>query len=188
MKYSKLLRLWHWLNALTIFILLATFFLRKTFLSWRTNSELIVQKLAEVDIEVTTEVAKTIAKAIRAPMWEWHIIFGYVLATLILFRIFIFIKEGMSYKNFSSLHKTGITLLYTLFYLLIFFMALSGITMHQGVDIGLSKELIHDIKEIHELTAWFFVFFVPAHIAGVVVADMTNETGLISRMVSGRKR
>lgn len=186
MRYSRLLRTWHWLNTLTIFILLGTFFLRKTFLSWRTNSELMVQKFAEYDIEITSEAAKAVAKAIRAPMWEWHIIFGYVLAVLILFRIFIFVKEGMSYKNTTSLHKTGITILYTLFYLLIVFMALSGITMHLGHDMGISDDMIHTIKEIHESVAWFFVFFVPLHIGGVVVADMTKEKGLISRMVSGR--
>ena len=188
MKYSPLLRLWHWLNAFTIFILLGTFFLRKTFLSWRTNSETMITEFAEFDINISIEAAKAVAKVIRAPMWEWHIIFGYVLAALIIFRVLIFIKEGMSYKNFSTFHKKGITLLYTLFYLLVIFMAISGITMHQGIDIGLSKELIHRIKEIHESVAWFFVFFVPLHIAGVVVADMTNETGLISRMISGKSR
>jgi len=186
MKYTKLLRIWHWLNALTIFILLGTFFLRKTFLSWRTNSELMVQKFAEFDIEITTEAAKVVAKAIRTPMWEWHIIFGYVLAGLILFRIFIFVKEGMSYKNTSSLHKIGITILYTIFYLLVIFMVFSGIAMNLGTNMGISDEILHNIKEVHESVAWFFVFFVPIHIGGAVVADMTKEKGLISRMVSGR--
>lgn len=147
----------------------------------------MIQKFAEYDIEITQEAAKAVAKSIRAPMWEWHIIFGYLLAGLILFRIFIYLKEGMSYKNFSSLHKRGITILYTIFYLLIIFMALSGISMHLGSDIGLSDNLIHSIKEIHESVAWFFVFFVPLHIGGVVVADLTNEKGLVSRMISGRR-
>ena len=186
MNYSKLLRIWHWLNALTILILLGTFFLRKTFLSWRTNSELIVQKLAEYDIEVTAEIAKTLAKAIRAPMWEWHIIFGYLLAGLILFRIFIFFKEGMSYKDTSSLHKTGVTILYTIFYFLIIFMAISGLTLNFGADLGLNKELLGNIKDNHESAAWFFVFFVPLHIGGVIVAEMTNEKGLVSKIISGK--
>ena len=186
MKYSKLLRLWHWLNALAIFGLLATFFLRKTFLSWRTNSELIVQKLAEYNIEVTVEVAKTLAKAIRAPMWEWHIIFGYLLASLVLFRIFIFFKEGVSYKDTTSIHKIGVSFLYTVFYLLIVFMSISGLVLTFGGDAGMGKEILGSIKENHESVAWFFVFFVPLHIGGVVVAEMSSEKGIISKMVSGK--
>jgi len=185
MKYSKLLRIWHWLNAITILGLLGTFFLRKTFLSWRTNSELIIQKFELEAIEVSTEIAKATAKAIRAPMWEWHIIFGYILAGLIIFRIVIFLKEGLSYKDTSSLHRTSITVLYTIFYLLVTFMAISGIILNLGADYSLSKDLLHSIKDIHEYVAWFFVFFVPFHIGGVVVAELTDEKGLISKMFSG---
>ena len=185
MKYSKLLRIWHWLNAITILALLGTFFLRKTFLSWRTNSELIIQKFAEYDITVTTEIAKVVAKTIRAPMWEWHIIFGYVLASLILFRIYIFAKEGISFKDTASLHKIGVSLLYIVFYLLIIFMTISGITLHIGADMGISKDILSSIKDIHEPVAWFFVVFVPLHIGGVIVADLTQERGLVSKMISG---
>ncbi len=186
MKYSRLLRVWHWLNVLVIFGLLGTFFLRKTFLSWRTNSELIVQKLAEYDIQISLEVAKVVAKTIRAPMWEWHIIFGYLLALLIIFRIYIFKKEGISYKDSSSLHKVGVSILYSIFYLLVIFMVISGIFLHL-MDSFISKEILHDIKEIHEFCAWFFVFFVLVHIAGVVIAEFRGERGIISKMVSGEK-
>jgi len=44
-KWRLDFRVWHWLNATVILGLLGTVFLRKTFLSWRTNSELIVQKI-----------------------------------------------------------------------------------------------------------------------------------------------
>ena len=76
-SYSISLRIWHWLHAIAVTGLLATFFLRKTFLSWKTNSDLIVAKMAEFDIAVTADQAKTIARAIRAPMWEWHVITSY---------------------------------------------------------------------------------------------------------------
>ena len=185
MKYTKLLRIWHWLNAIAILGLLGTFLLRKTFLSWRTNSEVIVQKLAEYDIDVTTAAAKVVAKTIRAPMWEWHIIFGYALAALILFRLFIFLKQGISYKDTSSLYKLGLTILYSIFYLLVTFMALSGITLHLGADLGISKGFIGDLKEIHETVAWFFVFYVPIHISGAVIAELGSQKGLISKMISG---
>lgn len=80
MKYTIQFRIWHRLNAIVVLGLLATFFLRKTFLSWRTNSEIIMSKLSEMGIDITTQQAAGIAKAIGAGMWEWHIIFGYALA------------------------------------------------------------------------------------------------------------
>jgi len=39
---------------------------KKNILSWRTNSELIVDKLFDMDIEITELQAKALAKAIRA--------------------------------------------------------------------------------------------------------------------------
>ena len=76
MKYALNFRIWHWLNAAVVLGLLGTVFLRKTFLSWKTNSEILTSKLAEIDIVVTQEQAKVLAKAVRAGMWEWHIILG----------------------------------------------------------------------------------------------------------------
>lgn len=80
MKYTLKFRIWHWLNAIVVLGLLGTFFLRKTFLSWKTNSEIIMTKLSDIGIEITAQQAGVIAKTIRAGMWEWHIYFGYALA------------------------------------------------------------------------------------------------------------
>ena len=46
-RFSLSLRIWHWLNAIVVLGLLGTFFLRKTFLSWRENSQIIMHKLAD---------------------------------------------------------------------------------------------------------------------------------------------
>jgi len=75
-KWRLDFRIWHWVNATVVLGLLGTVFLRKTFLSWRTNSELLTQKLSEINLEVTEVQAKVLAKDIRAPMREWHIILG----------------------------------------------------------------------------------------------------------------
>jgi len=52
-KWRLDFRIWHWVHAAVILGLLGTVFLRKTFLSWRTNSELLTQKLADIDLTVT---------------------------------------------------------------------------------------------------------------------------------------
>ena len=89
-KWSLNFRIWHWIHATVVLGLLGTVFLRKTFLSWRANSEILSTKLSGIDISVTTDQAKMLAKSIRAPMWEWHILLVYALAALLIWRILLF--------------------------------------------------------------------------------------------------
>jgi cytochrome b561 len=188
MKYSLPFRIWHWLNAFVVLGLLGTVFLRKTFLSWRTNSEILMQKLSEMNIEVTTEQAKILAKAIRAGMWEWHIILGYSLAFLVIYRGILFMKDSsirVSFENLS-LHKKAVKMSYFVFYAVLLFMTLSGLTIHFYEVLGMSKDFAHDIKEVHEAVYNFFLVFVPLHIAGVLVAEHRDEAGLISTMINGK--
>lgn len=182
-------RIWHWVHAAVVLGLLGTVFLRKTFLSWRTNSELLTQKLSEINLEVTAEQAKVLAKAVRAPMWEWHIILGYALAVLLLWRIALFFtKSGKeNYQNLKeqTLHKKLVKFGYMGIYLILAFMAISGLTIHFYEEIGLLKETAHDIKEIHELVFNAILIFVPLHILGVIIAENRDEKGIISNMIHG---
>jgi len=187
MKYSVNFRIWHWLNAFVVLGLLGTVFLRKTFLSWRTNSEILMSKLAEFGVDITAEQAKVLAKAIRAGMWEWHIILGYALTFLVLYRIYLYFNKSVNKESFSSLslHKKGVEILYYIFYATLFFMAFSGMVLTFHTELGLAKDLTHDIKEIHEAVFNFILFFSVIHIAGVVMAEIKDEKGLISSMISG---
>jgi Ni/Fe-hydrogenase 1 B-type cytochrome subunit len=182
--YSLQLRLWHWLNAVVVLGLLGTFFLRKTFLSWRTNSQLLADKLSEFGVTVTAEQAAALAKAVRAPMWEWHIILGYVFAALVLWRLVMIWREGLGYAP-ENAHMAWVYRGYKLLYVIMAFMAVSGILVHLYSDIGLAKETVHDIKELHELVAWSIVAFVVLHIAGVFIADNRDQKGITSKMISG---
>jgi len=189
MKYSLFFRIWHWLNAIVVLGLLGTVFLRKTFLSWRTNSELLVNKLAEIDIDITATQAKVLAKAIRAGMWEWHIILGYGLAILIFFRLYLYFKDSSQKESFSSLtpHKKAVHISYYLVYATLTFLTISGLSIHFYQELGLLKETAKSIKEIHELSAYITMFFTPLHIAGVFIAENRDEKGLISTMVNGKE-
>lgn len=189
MKYTLSFRLWHWINALVILGLLGTVFLRKTFLSWRTNSEILMTKLAEFDINITNEQAKILAKSIREGMWEWHIILGYALAFLILYRIYLYFKDSSKQEKFASLslHKKGVKSLYYLFYASLVFMSVSGFSIYFHDALSLSKEFTHTIKEVHELAFNLILVFVPLHIVGVVLAENRDEKGIISSMVNGKE-
>ena len=117
MKYTLNFRIWHWLNAVVVLGLLGTVFLRKTFLSWRTNSEILMTQLSEMGVEITVAQAKILAKAVRAGMWEWHIILGYALTFLILYRLYIYFTDKSEKESFSSLnlHKKAVRSSYYIF-------------------------------------------------------------------------
>jgi len=191
-KWSLNFRLWHWIHATVILGLLGTVFLRKTFLSWRTNSEILTNKLSGIDVSVTTEQAKMLAKSIRAPMWEWHILLGYALAALVVWRIALFFTESgkQNYQHFKeeTLHKKIVKLGYIAIYAVIAFMAVSGLVIHFYQELGLVKDTAHDIKEIHELVYNALLIFVPLHILGVFVAENRDEKGILSDMVNGGSR
>ncbi len=188
-KWSLNFRLWHWIHATVILGLLGTVFLRKTFLSWRSNSEILTNKLSGIDISVTAEQAKMLAQSIRAPMWEWHILLGYALTALVVWRIALFFTQSgrQNYKHLKkeNLHKKMVKLGYIAIYAVIVFMTLSGLVIHFYQELGLLKDTAHDIKEIHELVYNALLIFVPLHILGVFVAENRDEKGILSDMVNG---
>ena len=185
-------RIWHWMHAAVVLGLLGTVFLHKTFLSWRDNSELLTQKLTEIDISVTETQAKVLAKAIRAPMWEWHILLGYALAALLLWRIMLFFTQSgkENYQNLKSqpLPEKMVHFGYLGLYMFLLFMGISGLSMHFYEVLGLSKDFAHDIKEIHELAYNAILIFVPLHIVGVIIAEHRGEKGIISDMIHGGRK
>ena len=190
MKYSITFRVWHWLNAFVVLGLVATVILRKTFLSWRDNSALIVEKLDAIGVAITHEQAVMIAKAIRAGMWEWHIILGYALTFLVLYRIYLYFFEKKEQEKFESLslHKKGVKISYYLLDAVLVFMVVSGLLIHFHAELGLSKEGAHTLKEIHEFLYNYIWIFIIVHIAGVVIADNRDEEGLVSSMINGKEK
>jgi len=187
-KWSASFRIWHWANAIVIIGLIGTVLLRKGFLSYKENAQIILDKLSAIDVTITLDQAKEIAKAIRAPMWEWHIYLGYALAFLVVYRIALFFtqsgKKSFQFKELDLHHKL-VSAGYVVIYAALFFMTLSGLIIHFYQELGLLKETAHDIKELHEAVYNVILIFVPLHVAGVVVADIRDEKGIISNMING---
>ncbi|MGZ3773142.1 MAG: cytochrome b/b6 domain-containing protein [Pseudobdellovibrionaceae bacterium] len=206
-KYQPLgLRIWHWVNALTIFGLLGTVFLRKTFLSTRDNATLIENKLHEAGTQVTPEVAKGIAASIRNLMWDWHFVLGFVLAGALVVRILValFIEKKcpatnalQSLKNIKKVsttekseafHFAAVKVSHAVFYFGTLAMAVTGLTMYFRKSLNLSKETLEPIQEFHEFMMWFFIAFVIAHIIGIIRAENRHDAGLVSDMINGGKK
>lgn len=193
------LRLWHWLDALAITGALSTVVLRKTFFSWRTNSVLIEQRVHELGGTLSSEGAVTLARELRAPMWEWHYIFGFLLVGLLLMRFAtVLLRDGGPLASLRdawagwrrradgwSLHYLTVKLSYVVFYVVLTFMAVSGSVMYFGDHLPLDASSLKALKEAHELMMWFFGGFVGLHVIGVFVAELRGERGLVSGMIHG---
>ena len=188
-KWSANFRIWHWVNALVVIGLLGTIFLRETFLNVKENTHIITEKLLTFGITLTPEQAKIVAKGIFAPMWNWHIYLGYVFAALVLYRIALFFtpsgKQSFCFKELD-LHHKAVSAGYIVIYAALFFMALSGLIINFYQELGLLKESAYDIKELHEAVYNVILIFVPLHVAGVIVADIRDEKGIISNMIHGK--
>lgn len=188
-KWCVNFRLWHWINALVVSGLLATVLLRKTLLSWRTNSELIKAKLSAIDLEITSTQGAEIAKAIRDPLWDWHVALGIVLAVLVITRIALFFTQSgkRNYQDLKtqSMHKKMVKIGYIVVYGALLFMAASGLSMRFYEVLGLSKDAVHSIKGIHELVFLAVLIFAPLHIIGIVIAENRGEKGIVSDMING---
>lgn len=190
-KFTKFYRVWHWLLAFSVIGLLITVALRKTFLSWRTNSEIIQTQLANNGIEVSHEIAKATAKAIRSGMWEWHYILSVFLIIAIVLRLYmIFTKMTelpiitliKAKKEDKLKHAIHILLCFS-----IMLMAISGGVLYFYEELGFTKTSISWLKDTHENMMFGVLALVVLHIVGVIRHEITTKESIVSKMIHGDK-
>ena len=105
--------------------------------------------------EVTVELAKATAKAIRSGMWEWHYIFGLFLAISVLIRIYMMLskKAQMPLTKLIEAPKEK-KLQYAVYLFLCFFimmMTLSGGFLYYHEALGFTKYSIGWVKRLMNL-------------------------------------
>ncbi|MDD5406707.1 MAG: cytochrome b/b6 domain-containing protein [Sulfurovaceae bacterium] len=191
-QWSLNFRIWHWLNAIVIFGLLGTVFLRETFLNSRANGAIIMDKLDDLNITIDKDQAISIARAISSPMWDWHIWLGYGLAALVIWRIMLFFTNSgkQNYQNCSqkTIHHKIASSLYLIFYAMMFAIAATGLLLNFHEFFNIGKDLGESIKEIHELLYNGILIFVIIHIVGVIIAENRDENGIISSIVGNSEK
>lgn len=190
-KKSLNLRVWHWLSFVSIIGLMFTDIFRKTWFNKNDIADIVKTKLLELDFELSKQSATEIAKLIREPMWEWHYILGFLLVFLLFFRLFGFfiLKEKnpvQKIKADNHLHTKMVKIAHLIFYIVTFYVCISGVVLFFRDDLGLSKESLSLVKQLHKYSFWFFLFFIVSHVAGVVKANNSSDKGLISEMFSGK--
>ena len=56
------------------------------------------------------------------------------------------------------------------------------------IALATSKDLKGKLEEIHELSIYYLLGFIVLHLGGVMMAELSNEQGLVSRIISGKRK
>ncbi|MBF6608910.1 MAG: cytochrome b/b6 domain-containing protein [Flavobacterium sp.] len=185
-EYAKLYRIMHWAIAVSFLLLLFTIFLRMTWLNKFNVAAIIQDYMHTTDQVLSEEQLIVLAKKIRQPMWDWHIYIGYVLVGLFSIRFALpalgYMKfQNPLYRNLSTKEKFQ-KWTYIIFYLCVVISLVTGIAIELG-----PKDLKKPMETIHILGIYYLVGFIGIHLAGVLIAEFTDQKGIISRIVSGTK-
>lgn len=208
LPHSALIRIWHWLTfgllAFTLFTVLAG----NTMLKTKNTAGLVKNSLKEHGIVVSDDQAKGVSREFKDLMWTWHKIIGYGLGILLFSR---FIMEFMQSRNeriavriqnaklaiknsgkdvnldTSDLkHFIKVNRAYLLFFLLLLFMAVSGLGMAYEDDVPWLDHIKNLNHTLHGYGQYLIYAYLILHIGGVVIADMTKHRGIVSSMINGK--
>jgi cytochrome b561 len=142
--------------------------------------------LSTTDQKLSQEQLIALAKKIRQPMWEWHIYIGYLLVGLFSIR---FLLPGFGYMAIQNPFIKGLTTkvrfqkwVYLIFYACVIASLVTGLLIEFGP--GGWKDTM---EAIHVLGIYYLIAYIILHVAGVIIAEFTNQKGIISRIVSGSK-
>ena len=186
-EYSKVYRIIHWVIAISFLLLLITIFLRLTWLNKNNVAAIIQDYLSTTNQKLTQDEAIILAKKIRKPMWDWHIYLGYVLTGLFTIRFILPAFGQMKIQN--PLDKSLSAKIkfqkwsYIIFYICVVVSLITGLIIVLG-----PKQYKDPMEDIHVLSIYYLIAFLVIHIGGVLVAEFTNEKGIVSRIISGSKK
>lgn len=178
--FSSSFRIWHWLQAVLMFGMFITVLLRTTVMHKEQIGGIVQSRLAEIGTVITDEQAVLIGKAVRSPMWDWHIYMGIALAVLLVWRIAMVLKNGFGFDENPAMQK--VYKVYKLFYGVLAVMSISGLVLYWKLA-GESKEIV---ESVHMYLGWGLFAFMAIHILGVLLAEKSDQSGLVSRMINGR--
>lgn len=186
-SYSKIYRIMHWSLALTLLLILFTVFLRMTWMNKDHMAAIIETFLTEKGTNLSKEELIVLAKQIRKPMWDWHIYLGYVCTGLFAVRLLLPTLNQMPFpnpfqKNLSRKEKIQFGI-YLAFYIGITLSLLTGLLIKFG-----PKSAKDTLETIHKLSLYYVIPYLIIHLGSVIWAEFTNDSGIISRIISGKKQ
>lgn len=202
-KHSASIRIWHWLVFLTISFLIITVLFNSTMFNTWENMPMVKNVLKEKSVLVTDDQARAVAHEYGDKLWDLHKYLGFVLTFLFLTRIIIEIASSQEEKNRTKIkhafslyrqntsdrkdwqHYLIVRYSYVAFYLLVLYMATTGLLLAFGFTLGISRPTQHFIKDIHGFGQYLMYTFIFFHLCGVIIADIKHSRGIVSTMVNG---
>jgi Ni,Fe-hydrogenase I cytochrome b subunit len=202
-KYSGGLRLWHWLNTIVISGSLITVLINSTLTDRGNITPLIKDELKNGGVTVTDQQAGDAGHALSDKVWQIHTYFGYVLAGLLAFRLILEFYEladrkftrklKAAYNQFmvtkknreTARHELTVKSIYSIFYLLLIIMAITGLFLAFEDLLRPFKAIRHNIKDVHGFCMYLILAFIIVHLAGVFLAERKNSKGIVSDMING---
>jgi cytochrome b561 len=186
-NYSAIYRIMHWAIAICMSLILITIFLRMNWMNKDHVAEIIRNFMSTTDQSLSQDQLIVLAKQIRKPMWDWHIYIGYVMVGLFSIRLLLPLFGEMKFSNpfgkaFTAKEKFqhGVYLFFSI-----------GVTISlitgMFIEFG-PKTLKNQMEDIHILSIYYLVAFLVIHFGGVLIAELTSQQGIISRMVSGSRK
>ena len=204
-KHSAMIRIWHWMTFLVLTGSIITVLINATMLDPRENMAMVQNQLKGRGAEVTEQQAFAVSHEYEDKMWEIHKLLGYGLAILLVSRLIIEFAQPQEEKIRSRIkkamrmfklngsnkveyrHYLYVKRLYLLFYLILALMALTGLGLALGRDLGFTRETHQLIKTVHGLCQYFMYTFVIVHLGGVILAENSKDKGIVSGMIHGNK-
>ncbi|CAM3075577.1 cytochrome b/b6 domain-containing protein [Flavobacterium frigoris] len=186
-NYTVAYRIIHWAIAICMMLILFTIFLRSTWMNKNSVADIIRNYLATTDQSLSDDQMISLAKQIRKPMWDWHIYIGYVLVGFFSIRMLL---PFLNLMKFSNPLRKGLTIKEKFqYWIYLFFYGCVAISLVTGLIIEFGpKNLKGQMEEIHVLSIYYLLAFIFIHLSGVFVAEFTTNRGLISKIISGKKK
>jgi len=143
--------------------------------------------LTDNELSLSQDQLIVLAKQIREPMWQWHVYIGYVLVGLFSLRFMLPLFGEMRILNpFTqglSTHGKFQRWTYIIFYVCVLISLVTGLIIELGPE-----DLKKPVEEIHVLSIYYLVPFIIIHLTGVLIAEFTDQKGIISRIISGKQK
>lgn len=201
--YSPAMRLWHWANAALISGQLLTILFLKVIINTKAVGPEFQRALGP-GVALSQQQSRALGHVVSERIWSWHIGMGLTLAGVWLFWTLMqaldpagrrfgarLVAAARRYRlappaeHANARHMLLAKLTYAAFYLFVTIMVVTGLGLTWADDVPWLHGLEHPVKEVHNFTMYLIIAYIVLHVGGVVWADISDDHGLISRMVSG---
>jgi Ni,Fe-hydrogenase I cytochrome b subunit len=202
--YSVPMRLWHWANAALVSGQLLTILFQKVIVNAKQAVPEFQAAISQGGGTLSAQQGRAVAHVISERIWAWHVWLGVALAVFWLFwtvmqaldpagrrfgaRLLAAARRyrlAVPAEHADARHVLLAKLTYAAFYLFITLMVVTGLALIFADDLPWLGGLEHTMKAVHNATMYLIIAYIILHVVGVVWADVHEDRGLISRMVSG---